>query len=225
MSVEVLNKERSKEGALERLKWAFTYFNNDEILFTSAIGSYSAAYLHLASIANPNLCVNFIDTGFHFKETWDFAKELETRLNIKVIAYKHKEKAEKFYSDYTKKPYEIDSSACCHFHKVEALNKLLYGKKLWITGIQAYQSSNRQSQEFLQLRESGVYKLNPILDWSKDDICAYLAKHDLPYHPLYEKGYLSIGCEPCTGIAENPDDERSGRWKNSNKTECGLHLP
>lgn len=224
MSVESLNKKLSKQTAYDRLKWVFKYFNEDDIVFTSAFGSYSAAYIHLASTVNPKLNVHFIDTGFHFKETWEFAKELESRLKIQITVIKNEKNAKEFYSNYTKTPYALDVNACCHFHKVEALNSLLYGKKIWLTGIQAYQNKNRENQSILQLHKSGVYKLSPILDWSKETVLNYLEEYKLPLHPLYEKGYLSIGCEPCTRVAIDPDDERSGRWSNTSKTECGLHL-
>jgi phosphoadenosine phosphosulfate reductase len=116
-----------------------------------------------------------------------------------------------------------DPNLCCFLHKVQPMQKALKDLKAWISGIRRDQTPTRAKARILELQEDGLLKINPLLNWTKADIDAYIKQHDLPVHPLLEKGYRSIGCAPCTIAVGQNDDERAGRWVGRGKTECGLH--
>jgi phosphoadenosine phosphosulfate reductase len=103
------------------------------------------------------------------------------------------------------------------------MQQALKGYKAWISGIRRDQTLIRAKAHFLELQENGLLKINPLLNWKKEDVNRYIEEHNLPHHPLYEKGYRSVGCAPCTIAIGVNDDERSGRWAGRGKVECGLH--
>ncbi|HRQ25124.1 MAG TPA: phosphoadenylyl-sulfate reductase, partial [Anaerolineales bacterium] len=112
---------------------------------------------------------------------------------------------------------------CCFLHKVQPMQMALKDVKAWITGIRRDQTSVRAHAKILELQEDGLLKINPLLNWTKPDIQRYIQEFNLPPHPLYEKGYRSVGCAPCTIAIGVNDDERAGRWAGRGKVECGLH--
>jgi len=116
-----------------------------------------------------------------------------------------------------------DANLCCYIHKVQPMQKALSGSRAWITGIRRDQTSDRAHAQILELEDDGLLKVNPLLKWTKTDIQAYRMAHQLPAHPLYERGYRSVGCAPCTMAVGTNDDDRAGRWPGRGKTECGLH--
>jgi phosphoadenosine phosphosulfate reductase len=116
-----------------------------------------------------------------------------------------------------------DPNLCCYLHKVQPMQSALKGYKAWITGIRRDQTAVRAKANFLELQGDGLLKINPLLNWTKADVNRYIEEHNLPRHPLYEKGYRSVGCAPCTIAIGVNDDERAGRWAGRGKVECGLH--
>jgi len=116
-----------------------------------------------------------------------------------------------------------DPNLCCYMHKVQPMQKALKGYKAWVSGIRRDQTAVRAHAKFLELQEDDLLKVNPLLNWTKKDIQNYIEENQLPKHPLYEKGYRSIGCSPCTIAIGVNDDERAGRWAGRGKVECGLH--
>ena len=223
-NIQLTNKRLETYTAEERVEWALEVFDVEDIAFTSAFGIYAAAYIHVVNTVIPNLNVYFLDTRFHFKETWEFKAQLEDRLDINVVVLEPLITIENLKHTLGEKPYETNASNCCNVNKVVPLNNLLLNKDLWITGVQKHQTQNRKDVPVLEQRKDLLYKLNPILDWTAKDIYQYSEKHKLPLHPLFEKGYSSIGCLPCTRPVLPGEDERAGRWAGQEKTECGLHL-
>ena len=116
-----------------------------------------------------------------------------------------------------------DPNLCCFLHKVIPMQKALKGYRAWISGIRRDQTAVRAQAQILETPEDDLLKVNPLLNWTKKDIQGYIEKYNLPKHPLYDKGYRSIGCAPCTIAIGVNDDERAGRWAGKGKTECGLH--
>jgi phosphoadenosine phosphosulfate reductase len=116
-----------------------------------------------------------------------------------------------------------DPDLCCYLNKVQPMQEALTGYRVWISGIRRDQTAIRAKAKFLELQENGLLKVNPLLNWKKEDVNRYIEEHNLPHHPLYEKGYRSIGCAPCTIAIGVNDDERAGRWAGRGKVECGLH--
>ena len=150
-----------------------------------------------------------IDTGVLFPETYATWREFEERFGLKVDVY-----------DATSPATPWTAENCCGTRKVDALNEALGGLDAWITGLRSEQAPTRAAATESSFDEQrGVWKFNPLIEWSERDVWAYVAEHDLPYNPLHDRGYASIGCAPCT----LPGAGREGRWAGSDKTECGLH--
>jgi phosphoadenosine phosphosulfate reductase len=133
------------------------------------------------------------------------------------------EKREKLNQESGGKPYEKNPDYCCQINKVEPLDEALKGLDAWISGIRRSQSKTRREIKIIEEYQGGIFKINPLANVTSGDIWWYIKEHDLLRHPLFDKGYLSIGCWPCTRPIQPGDDERSGRWAGRDKTECGLH--
>lgn len=204
----------------KRLVWALDKFGED-LVVTSSFQSQSIPLLHLISKHIPEVPIIFLDTGFHFPETISFKEHLTERFGLNVIDVTNKMGHSSFRQKYGKL-YRSDPDQCCYINKVEPMNRALNDYKAWITGIRSDQTEERKKADYIQELDNGITKICPILDWTNHDIWTYVQLHELPEHPLLEKGYLSVGCAPCTQPSQD-GDARSGRWKDNNKTECGLH--
>ena len=155
----------------------------------------------------PQARVFTIDTGVLFPETYDVWRAVEERYGLKVEVQD------------AAGPWSAEN--CCGEAKVAGLNRALEGAEAWITGVRREQSPTRANAEQVERDEvRGILKFNPLVDWTEKDVWSYLHERELPYHPLHDQGYASIGCAPCT----LPGSGREGRWAGSDKTECGLHV-
>lgn len=155
----------------------------------------------------PGARVFTIDTGVLFPETYDVWRKVEERYGLSVEVQD------------ASGPWSADN--CCGDAKVTGLNRALEGTEAWITGIRREQSPTRANSEHVERDEArGIWKFNPLVDWTEKDVWTYLNERELPYNPLHDQGYASIGCAPCT----LPGSGREGRWAGSEKTECGLHV-
>jgi phosphoadenosine phosphosulfate reductase len=158
----------------------------------------------------PSARVFTIDTGVLFPETYEVWKQVEDRYGLRIEGM-----------DATSPTAPWAAERCCGQRKVAALEQALTGVDAWITGIRREQSPTRADAPKLDWDSGrGVWKFNPLADWSEKDIWNYVFEHDLPYHPLHDRGYASVGCAPCT----LPGTGRDGRWAGQDKTECGLHV-
>jgi phosphoadenosine phosphosulfate reductase len=165
--------------------------------------------VHMLLAECPDARVFTIDTGVLFPETLQTWKQFEDRFGLKV---------EVIDAHSPDVPWTLER--CCSEAKVAALESALDGVDAWITGIRQEQTSTRADAEKLERDEArGIWKVNPLVDWTEKDVWRYISKHDLPYNPLHDQGYGSIGCAPCT----RPGNGREGRWAGLDKTECGIH--
>lgn len=219
-NINELSETLSNKSTIEVLLWAENKFGK-ELVVTSSFQTQSIPLLHLISEYIPKTQIVFLDTGFHFPETLSFRDRLieEFGLNVKSITNKHGHQA--FLSKFGQL-YKKDPDLCCRLNKVEPLNRELRGYRAWITGIRRDQTQNRKNTPIIELQKNGIYKIAPIVQWTRHDVWTYIHRNNLPEHPLLAKGYLSVGCAPCTQPSYG-GDERSGRWRGSQKTECGLH--
>jgi phosphoadenosine phosphosulfate reductase len=166
--------------------------------------------LHMLSTIRPDARVFTIDTGVLFDETIETWKRFEQRFAVQI---------EVFEAFSPTEPWTLAN--CCSEAKVRALELALADVDAWITGIRREQAPTRAGvAKFERDRRRGIWKLNPVADWSERDVWSYIAEHDLPYNPLHDQGYASIGCIPCT----RPGKGREGRWAGLDKTECGIHV-
>lgn len=212
-----LNEQMHPLNPLERLIRLYRIFDADEIMLTSSFAATSALLLKLVSEANNAQKVHFIDTGYHFKETLEYVEELSGLLELEV----ERTRAERWKHDWTRQDqtWKKDPDFCCSINKVEPLDQIKNNKSIWISGLMKWQSDHRSTLNFFEER-GGILKFYPLLDLTREERDDFIRKYSLPFHPLVDKGYNSIGCENCTV----PGDDRTGRWNNHPKTECGLHL-
>jgi phosphoadenosine phosphosulfate reductase len=198
-------------------------------VFTTSFGQEDQVVTHLLQSTGIKVEVATLDTGRLFPETYEVYQATEARYDINIKAYyPSQEQLEKLVADQGINGFykSIDARKnCCHVRKVEPLRRALSNASLWITGLRAEQSENRKKLPLVTWDDQyQLYKYNPLLHWSWDEVQAYLMKHKIPQNSLHAKGYWSIGCAPCTRATEPGEDIRAGRWwwENSHK-ECGLH--
>lgn len=199
-----------------------------DVAVVSSFGAESAVLLHLVSQVDPSVPVLFLETGKHFPETLAYRDLLVERLGLTDVRDLTPDPEVLAAKDESGLRWSWDPDGCCEIRKVVPLAKALAGFDASITGRKAFQSSTRANLPRFEIDTSdaqGRLKINPLIDWSAEDLVAYFAEHDLPPHPLVAQGYPSIGCSPCTSKVAPGEDARSGRWKGWEKTECGIHVP
>lgn len=199
-----------------------------DLATVSSFGAESSVLLHLISEVAPNLPVLFLDTGKHFPETLTYRDEVVAKLGLTNLRNLTPDAATLENKDETGLRWSYDPDGCCDIRKVIPLANALADYDATLTGRKAFQSATRANLPRFEVDNSdsqGRLKINPLIDWTADDIQAYFAEHDLPRHPLVAQGYPSIGCGPCTNKVAPGEDPRSGRWKGWDKTECGIHTP
>jgi phosphoadenosine phosphosulfate reductase len=192
------------------------------VAVVSSFGTESAVLLDLVAKADPTVPVIFVDTEKMFRETLDYRDTLIARLGFTDSRVVRPDQAALAAKDEAGLRWGWDPDGCCAIRKVEPLARAKQGLDAWISGRKAFQSSTRQNLPRFEI-EDGRLKINPLGDWTKTDLDAWFAANDLPRHPLEAKGYLSVGCEPCTSPVAEGEDPRAGRWRGWNKTECGIH--
>lgn len=224
LDLDVLNTRFEKEQPETIIRWALQEFSPN-IALTSSFQTESIVLLDMVSKINPGLKIFFLETGFHFKETLDFKNLVIQKLGLTdVVDLKADPKRrEELLRQYQNEPYKHNPDLCCQINKVEPLERAIKGLDAWLSGIRRTQSETRKDIKIVEEYQNGVYKINPLANVTSGDIWWYIKQHDLPKHELFDKGYLSIGCWPCTKPVQPGDDERSGRWAGKNKTECGIH--
>jgi len=195
-----------------------------EIALVSSFGADSVVLLHMIARIDPDCPILFLDTGYLFEETLTYQHELAERLGLRDVRRIRPGAADVEREDPRGDLHRTAPNACCHLRKTVPIQNVLAPFGAWITGRKRYQSALRADLPLFEEDEAGRIKANPLVAWSRDDLRAYMARYDLPPHPLVSKGYPSIGCAPCTSRVGPDEDERSGRWRDSEKTECGIHL-
>ncbi len=195
----------------------------DKLALVSSFGAESAVLLHLAAQVKPDIAVLFLDTGMLFGQTLDFRRQLADQLGLTNVRDLRPAYQDLATGDPQAKLWETDTDACCHIRKVLPLDLALGQFDAWITGRKRFHGGDRMNLAVVEETE-GKLKFNPLANWGKADLDAYMAEHDLPAHPLVAQGFPSIGCWPCTQPAAEGEDVRAGRWKGLDKSECGIHL-
>jgi phosphoadenosine phosphosulfate reductase len=189
----------------------------------SSFGAESAALLHLIAQENADLPVVFLETGQHFFQTLQYRSQLTLSLGLTDVRLVTPDAGEKADLDARDDLWKTDADACCDLRKTRPLARATVGFTALITGRKRHQNSVRAALKPFEVLD-GVLRINPLADWTAEDVEAHLAAHALPRHPLVEQGYLSIGCHTCTQPVKEGEDARAGRWSGMDKTECGIHL-
>ncbi|HEV7386726.1 MAG TPA: phosphoadenylyl-sulfate reductase [Phenylobacterium sp.] len=195
----------------------------DKLALVSSFGAESAVLLHLASKVKPDIPVLFLDTGMLFGQTLDYRRQLAAKLGLTDVRDLRPAYQDLATADPEATLWQTDTDACCHVRKVLPLDRALAEFDGWVTGRKRFHGGSRLALPVVEQADHQV-KFNPLANWTKEDLDAYVAEYDLPVHPLVAQGFPSIGCWPCTNPVEEGQDVRAGRWAGSEKTECGIHV-
>ncbi|XEC94590.1 phosphoadenylyl-sulfate reductase [Paenibacillus tarimensis] len=223
---EALVKQKSEE--LENatpeaiLQYAVETFPN--ITFACSFGAEDVVLVDMLQKISPKTDIFYLDTDFHFKETYETRDRMVERYGLTFVQVKPVITPEEQAARYGEELWKSDPNQCCNIRKVEPLTRILTNYDAWITGIRRDQAPTRANAKKVEYdTKFGLIKFNPIASWTSEDVWNYIRANDVIYNPLHDNYYPSIGCEYCTRQVMPGEDPRAGRWAGSDKTECGLH--
>ena len=222
--IESNKSDKFRKNPQALLKWIVDNLPNDKVIMGTGFGPPGIVLLDILFKITKNISVFYIDTNFLFDQTYELKDKLEERYDFKFNKFSSDMNPEMQSKEYGEKLWEKDPDACCNLRKVMPLMDALSNYDVWITGIRKKQTHVRQQSSLIEFESRfEVIKINPLINWTHDEVWDYIKEYDLPYNSLHDKNYPSIGCKPCTSSVCPGDDDRSGRWKGISKTECGLH--
>jgi phosphoadenosine phosphosulfate reductase len=222
--LEQINQELADASPQAVLKWAVENFGAKLTLACSFGGISGMVLLDMAVRIDPNIRVFYLDTGFLFPEAYALRDETARRYNIEPVAFRPELSPEAQAQQYGEALWQSDPDKCCALRKVEPNRQALQGMYAWITGLRRDQSSTRKQVRPVDWdNKFNLYKISPLWDWTEEMVWIYLKAEGVPYNPLHEKGYPSLGCTHCTRPVAEGEDSRAGRWSGTGKIECGLH--
>ena len=224
LGIMALNGMFDEMDGVGVLRQAVTDLLPGDIAIVSSFGADSAVLLHMVAEVDPTLPVLFLETGKHFAETLDYVETLKRQLGLTNVIALRPDAKDLARFDPNGDLWETDPDSCCHIRKTEPLDAVVSGYGGWVTGRKRYQTKERGVLPHFELTSDDRIKVNPLAYFSDADITTYKLKYQLPEHPLYNKGYKSIGCAPCTSVVAEGEDPRAGRWRGLNKKECGIHF-
>ena len=217
------------EGAepVDVIEWALLKSGIDRIAIASAFQTEGTVVMHMATQIKPDIPVLFLETGYQFAETLAFKAQMTERLGLNVVDLVGEYTVQRQAETFGPRLFERDPEKCCELNKVRPMFEALRGYDAWITALRRDSSPTRADAPFVDQYqiEPGrwIVKVNPVATWTHQDVWRYLKEHDLPRNPLYDLGYSSIGCAPCTRMRFAGEPERAGRWAGKPKWECGIH--
>jgi phosphoadenosine phosphosulfate reductase len=205
------------------LSWAVeTFF--PRLTMATAFGPEGCVILHMLAEIEPRVRVFNLDTGYQFAETLALRDQIAERYGIEVELVRPDTTVAEYEAQHGGPVYKAEPDQCCHDRKLVPLRRAVNGYEAWVSAIRADQSAHRAQASVVGWdHKFGLVKINPLLRWTKRDVWAFLVTNHVPYNPLHDQGYPSIGCWPCTRAVDAGQDERAGRWAGQAKTECGLH--
>lgn len=219
-----LNRRFEDSDAMQLLRWGLAMFGN-EIVLATGFGPSGVILMHMVEQIRPGSEVFYLQTDLFFPQTLALRDQLAARLDLQFIEVHSGLSLTDQGYQFGPELWRHNPDLCCHLRKVAPLRRFLAAKKAWISGIRRDQSAQRAHTQMVAWDSANhLLKLNPLACWSNDQVWAYIRQHDLPYNPLHDQGYASIGCRPCTRAIGPGEAERSGRWSGQQKTECGIHL-
>ncbi len=221
---QALNRSYRHHGATAVLQHALADPSLDKIAMVSSFGAESVVLLHLLSVIDKSVPVLFIDTEMLFPETLTYQAEVAEKLGLTDVRRITASREALAQIDPDGTLHQRDQDACCELRKTVPLELALKEFDGWITGRKRFQGGKRAALDFFETDENGRIKVNPLAHWEKQDVQDYMIENRLPRHPLVARGYPSIGCAPCTTPVADGEDERAGRWRGTDKDECGIHF-
>jgi len=222
--VATLNTRYRHHGATAVLEHALKDADLGMVALVSSFGAESVVLLHLVSVIAPETPVLFIDTRMLFPETLEYQRKLAETLPLCDIRTIRAAQPRLDFEDPDNTLHQFNTDACCTIRKVAPLERALKDLDGWITGRKRYQGAAREAVQFFEAEGDIRIKVNPLAHWGRDDIDEYMVENRLPRRPLVAKGFASIGCAPCTTAVKPGENPRAGRWRNTEKVECGIHF-
>ncbi len=214
----------SRSDAQTILKHALDDAEIGKVALVSSFGAESVVLLHMVAQINPDTPVVFLDTEMLFPETLTYQREVAETLGLTNVQVIRPDRARVLERDVDGILHTFDTDACCALRKTEPLERALQGYGGWITGRKRVQGGTRVNLPIYEKDGGARVKINPLASWTPQMIADYMDTHDLPRHPLVARGFASIGCAPCTTKVAEGEDPRAGRWRGTDKTECGIHF-
>jgi phosphoadenosine phosphosulfate reductase len=222
--IEKANQELDGQPAPAILRWAVERFF-PRLTMATAFGPEGNCIIHMLAEIEPRVRIFNLETGYQFQETLDLRERIKERYGIAVELVKPELTVAEYEAEHGGPLYNLYSDQCCHDRKVLPLRKAVVGYEAWISAIRKDQTADRAQASLVQWdAKFNLVKINPLLHWTKKDVWNFITKNKVPYNPLHDQGYPSIGCWPCTQAVGHGQDERAGRWAGSVKKECGLHV-
>jgi len=205
------------------LRWAIDEFGS-EVALATGFGTEGCVLVDMIAKIDATARIFYLDTDLLFPQTYELCNQLAARYGVSFERRTSQRSLEQQALRHGEKLWERDPDLCCRLRKVEPLREMLTGLQAWVTAIRREQSVTRANTKVVERdAKFGLIKINPLAGWSKRDVWRYILEHNVPYNPLYDQGYSSIGCTPCTTPVQINEDQRAGRWRGFQKTECGLH--
>lgn len=220
------NRELSAASPQDVLRWAARHFH-PRLLMATAFGAEGCCILHMLAEIEPATTVINLETGYQFPQTLELRERIRERYGIEVEYVRSEQTVAEYEAEHGGPLYIHRPDQCCHDRKILPLRRALERIRplAWISAIRKDQTTDRAVAGVVQWdAKFNLVKVNPLLNWTKKEVWGFIVKHDVPYNPLHDEGYPSIGCWPCTRAVQPGEDERAGRWAGKVKKECGLHV-
>lgn len=206
------------------LRWAVETFGKG-LTMATAFGVEGCSLMYMLAEIDPAVRIFNLDTGYQFPETLQLRERFKERYGLAVEMVQPEMTVAEYEAEHGGPLYRIRPDQCCHDRKVLPLRRAVAGYTAWVSSIRGDQTKDRAAAAAIQWDPKfKLVKINPLLRWTRKDVWAFVLKHDVPYNPLHDQGYPSIGCWPCTRPVQDGEDERAGRWAGTVKKECGLHV-
>ena len=222
-ALQAVSAELEAATPQDILRWAWSTFG-DKLTMATAFGAEGCALIAMLSEIAPDIHIFNLETGYQFPETLELRERLKEKYGIEVVWVRSEESVLEMENRFGGPIYSTRPDECCRIRKVEPLRRAVKGWSAWISAIRRDQTPDRANSGIVEWDSKfDLVKINPLANWSKKDVWDYILANNVPYNPLHDKGYPSIGCWPCTKAIGAGEDDRAGRWAGSNRTECGLH--
>jgi phosphoadenosine phosphosulfate reductase len=216
--------ELDQESPQGILRWSVEHFF-PQLTMATAFGAEGCCLIHMLAEIEPRVHIFNLETGYQFEETLELRERIKERYGIAVQYIFPELTVAEYEAEHGGPLYRIRPDQCCYDRKILPLRRAVAGYRAWISAIRADQTQDRAAANVVQWdAKFNLVKVNPLLKWTKKDVWDFITKHDVPYNPLHDQNYPSIGCWPCTQRVTSGEDERAGRWAGTSKKECGLHV-
>jgi phosphoadenosine phosphosulfate reductase len=222
--IAAANRQLSGESPQGILRWAVQRFH-PRLTMATAFGAEGCCLIHMLAEIEPSVRIFNLDTGYQFPETLELRERIKERYGIAVEFVRPELTVPEYEAEHGGPLYVHRPDQCCHDRKIVPLRRAVVGYDAWISAIRSDQTQHRAAADVVQWdAKFRLVKVNPLLIWTRKDVWGFILRHDVPYNPLHDRHYPSIGCWPCTRPVAEGEDERAGRWAGSLKKECGLHV-